>query len=401
MPSLCTKDSTCCTTNQITDCPIGNIKSQILECNVIGIFLDFRKAFDTVDHSILLEKLDIYGIRGIAHSWFKSYLTNRQQYVHFSGASSDYKTIKCGIPQGSILGPLLFLLYINDLSHVSKILSSFLFADDTNLFLTGVDINTMVDIINTELHSISQWLKANKLSLNIDKTNFMLFKPKGKRTPAINIYIEGHQVHQVSEAKFLGVILDDNLNWSNHIAYIKRKVAKSVGIIIKARKVFNKETMLSLYNSLVYPYLSYCIHVWGSAYEVHLSDLVVLQKRIIRIISGVPPRAHTAPLFSDMKLLNIDGIYKYTVGLFMYKFMGNMLPPLFDMFELNMNVYSYNTRNRAMFHIPLCRTNRSQRTIKYMGSKFWNILASNININCKIGTFKKYLKKYIITNPDI
>ena len=365
---------------------------------VIGLFLDFRKAFDTVNHKILLEKLYHYGIRGPAYKWFVSYLTDRQQYVYFEDSASDSKPVTCGIPQGSVLGPLLFLIYINDLASVSQVLTAFLFADDSNLFHIGTDIATMCETINRELIKIVEWLRANRLSLNIDKTNFMVFKPKFKTCDGVRITIDNSLIQKVTHTKFLGVIIDDKLSWSQHISYIKNKIAKSLGIILKARKVFTRDTLLSLYNSLVYPYLCYCIHVWGSAYGVYLADLIILQKKIVRIICGVPPRTHSQPLFKELKILNISDIYIYNIGLFMYKYINQMSPPIFDMFVLNSDIHSYGTRNSNMFHIPACPTNRSQKTLKYTGAKCWNSISSGISTNCKIGTFKKHLRSYILSN---
>ena len=147
----------------------------------IGIFLDLSKAFDTVDHSILLDKLEYYGIRGITLKWFKSYLSDRKQIVKFYEYRSSMKTISCGVPQGSVLGPLLFLLYVNDIHRSSTLLSFILFADDTNIFNSHSDINTLITTTNEELKKVAEWLRANKLSLNIKKTQFIIFKAKNKK----------------------------------------------------------------------------------------------------------------------------------------------------------------------------------------------------------------------------
>ena len=188
--------------------------------SAIGIFLDFQKAFDTVNHSILLDKLCIYGIRGPALSWITSYLSNRCQYVVYNGYESECKYTSCGVPQGSILGPLLFLLYINDLPAVSKLFMLILFADDTNLFCTSHNVNMLVDDTNTELANVYAWVQSNKLSLNIDKTNYMLFSPKCACRPAKNIVIDGQSIVEVNETKFLGVVIDNRFKWSSHFSLL-------------------------------------------------------------------------------------------------------------------------------------------------------------------------------------
>ena len=175
----------------------------------VGIFLDFQKAFDTVDHYILLDKLHIYGIRGIAHDWFSSYMSKRHQSVMYNNFETDYKEIKCGVPQGSVLGPLLFLIYINDLPSVSKLFMPILFADDTNLFCTGKNLGDIVNEINVEIEKIYSWVKANKLSLNVEKTNFMLFTPKCFPRNMDDLLINGNRISEVNETKFLGVIIDN------------------------------------------------------------------------------------------------------------------------------------------------------------------------------------------------
>ena len=214
---------------------------------VIGIFLDFSKAFDTVDHSILLSKLEFYGIRGISLSWFESYLSGREQFVTYSEVSSKKAKITCGVPQGSILGPLLFLLYINDLASVVPVAFALLFADDTNLFYRGKYITELVDTVNRELGYISKWLNANKLSLNIDKTNYIIFIRSNKQMNDLNVLIKGIPIQRVFTTKFLGVLLDSHLNWKDQLTYIGSKLSKCCGILLKARRYLQKKSLINLY----------------------------------------------------------------------------------------------------------------------------------------------------------
>ena len=193
---------------------------------VVGILLDFSKAFDTVDHDILLTKLSHYGIRGVPLLWFQSYLSNRQQFVTYNGVSSSVKTVKCGVPQGSILGPLLFLIYINDLVNVCSHCLPILFADDTNLFVSGVDMSHISEIVSKELAELSQWLKVNKLSLNLKKTQYMIFSRRKSKDETINIKIDDQSISETKSSKFLGVYIDNSLNWKTHISYIAGKISR-------------------------------------------------------------------------------------------------------------------------------------------------------------------------------
>ena len=172
-------------------------------------------------HISLLQKLHYYGIRGVALEWFKSYLSDRKQFVYFNNTKSNYRNVTCGVPQGSILGPILFLIYINDIVNVSNLLFPILFADDSNVFHAGKDPNEMINVMNIELNKLSIWLKANKLSLNVKKTHFMFFSPPRKKAEFSNrLTIQGENINQVHETKFLGVMVDDKLSWASHINYI-------------------------------------------------------------------------------------------------------------------------------------------------------------------------------------
>ena len=210
----------------------------------------------------------------MAYEWIKDYLHNRQQYVTFKTANSSYQYITCGVPQGSILGPLLFILYINDIATVSSILLPILYAADTDLFLNGKDINELINMMNKELKNIVEWLNVNKLSLNVKKTQFMIFFSSRKYVPVVsNLVINNSPITRIYTAKCLGVFIDDSLTWKNHIQHIRLKISRGLGVLCKARKVLNSATLLTLYYTFIYPYISYCIEIWGSAAIIHIASV--------------------------------------------------------------------------------------------------------------------------------
>ena len=362
----------------------------------IGLYLDFSKAFDTIDHEILFMKLYHYGIRGVSLSWFKSYMSNRSQFVSYNGDVSATRRIKCGVPQGSILGPLLFLLYVNDLASVSEFLKSALFADDTNMFASNSDLAYLEKRFNEEIKNVALWLQVNKLSLNIEKSHFMIFSG-GRHVNPISLEINGIQLSQVNDVKFLGIMMDDKLTWKKHIEHISNKIAKSIGIMYRLKPFVNKETLLSLYYTLVYPYLTYCCIIWGNTCTTYLQPLRILQKRVIRMLSNVRSKEHTAPLFNQLGILNIDKLYSFTVCQFMFKYhKGDLLDVFNDMFSYNCNIHDHNTRMSTGIHIPVIRLNIAKRFIRYSGAILWNRIIGKIYINRTIYTFKRQLKRFLL-----
>ena len=252
----------------------------------LGIFIDLSKAFDTVDHKILLSKLDLYGIRGTTKKWFKDYLNNRKQYLNAEvGNLGDPCIVSCGVPQGSILGPLLFLLYVNDLWKTSKKLSVIMFADDSNLFTSGKNLQKLFFEMNAELEHISTWFKANKLSLNVNKTKFSLFHSTGKKRLIPNVlpklFIEDVEIKRDLVTKFLGVYIDENISWKSHIAHVCCKISKTIGILYKSREILSKFLLKQLYFSFVQSYLQYGNAAWGSTHKTKLETLCRKQKHAI------------------------------------------------------------------------------------------------------------------------
>ena len=370
--------------------------------SVVGVYLDFSKAFDNVNQEILLSKLDYYGIRGTALLWFKSYLSDRTQFVTYDGVSSKSRTITCGVPQGSILGPLLFLIYINDLNLVSKDVMSIFFADDSNLFLNGKNLSVLEEKLNSILINISEWLKVNKLSLNVKKTHVMIFTKKKFseiEKPKINLKIDGIPLSEVETTKFLGVIIDNKLSWKEHTNYISGKIAKGIGIILKARNVLNRKTLTTLYYSFVYPYFTYCNQVWGSCVSKYIKRIHVLQKKAVRVICQANPRTHVNPLFKELNLMDVWQINKYLIGLFMYKYYHKQLPAVFNSsFTRSSDVHMYSTRHSSMgYMLPKVKTNYGKANIHYRGPAIWNdIVRNNIFPDTTIGTFKYKLKAFLI-----
>ena len=268
-----------------------------------GVFIDPKKAFDTVDHEILLKKLWHYGIRGITNDWFKFYLTNRLQYISIDGISSDLLKVNFGVPQGSVLGPLLFLLYINDLHNSIRFSSPFHFADDTGLLNIQCSIRVINKTLNKDLRELSFWVNANKIARNVAKTEIILFKTNNKNYDA-DLKIKLCRIHASSYVKYLGVFIDKNLNRKIHVNEISTKLIKGNAMLSKLRHYVNKDILLSVYYGIFHSHLAYLCLVWGQV-KFSLNRITLLQKRAIRILHSAAYRDHTCPLFHRYKVLNL------------------------------------------------------------------------------------------------
>ena len=240
----------------------------------LGIFIDLGKAFDTVDHKILTKKLELYGIKGCNLGWFESYLSNRKQFIAYGDKQRNIETITCGVPQGSILGPFLFLIFVNDLHKVTKYLDPIMFADDTNLFYSHKNITTHFQIVNSELKLVNEWFLANKLSLNAKKANYVLFHkvsmcdslPSKLPTMTFN----NTEIKKENSIKFLGVIIDENLTWKNHIEVVENKISKNIGVLYRDSHLLDFKNLPKIYFFFIHIYISYADIAWASTFKTKL-----------------------------------------------------------------------------------------------------------------------------------
>ena len=356
----------------------------------ISILIDLKAAFDTVNHNILLGKLELYGIRGHCLEWIKSYLADRQFNVGLRKTFSATKTVNIGIPQGSILGPILFIIYNNDLPLVSNILSSTLYADDTNFSISHSDYDVMIPLLNSELEKIHDWTLANRLTINTTKTELLLFTNRKKITPNnTDVLLNGTPVGYVDHARFLGVTIDNKFNFKLHINDVVTKIAKHGGILYKIKPNLPLPARITYYNSFILPYLTFNILHWGKTNPTHLSRLITAQKRIIRTMADADYLASSTPLFYRLKLLKFDDLYKFHAIMDTHKKIASG--------QINVQRHDINTRNCQLALPKFHSLTRTQQSIAFNGPSLWNNLPASLREISSHSILKFKLKNYLLS----
>ena len=326
-----------------------------------GIFLDFSKAFDTIDHDILIQKLTFYNFTDNSKDFIKCYLSNRKQFVQINHANSSFLTLKKGVPQGSVLGPLLFLIFINDLLKASPSLKYILFADDTNIF------STEPSKMKIELSNIEDWCIANKLIINYDKTIQVIFRAPNKRLDFndFSLNLNNIPLQIKPDTKFLGITLDASITFSKHIAELCRKLNLCLFMMRAIAPYLDQKALTDIYYTFFYPHLLYGLEFWGHGNKTDLKRVLIIQKASLRVILKLKPNAHVTTYFEKLKIMPVDMLFKYSVLKMLLK---TFSPEKLEEFSKSHN---YNTRSDKLKPIKT-NNNRGGRSLLCSGIELYN-----------------------------
>ena len=365
-----------------------------------GVFIDLKKAFDTVSHTILLKKLDTYGIRGIGYEWFKSYLTDRRHQTRIGNELSSVTSIEYGVPQGSVLGPLLFLIYINDLHKALSFATPFHYADDTCLILSNKSLKVINRKINHDLKNITEWLRSNRISLNSQKTEIIMFRAKGKDiTKHLNFRLSGKKIELSEKIKYLGLIIDEHLTWKQHMSLIKCKLSKAIGLLSRIRHSISPKLTKMIYSSIFHSHLLYGCQLWGQKPTVLRNNICSQQNKAVRIIDFKCRFDNTNEIYKRLKILPFEKQVHFNNIMFVFDSLCSLHPDIFtNFFPLARLFHNYNTRNVNRDAVVMPNVNTVSYGIYstyYKLIQDWNeyIKLNYTNMSPLNLTRKKFIKK--------
>ena len=308
--------------------------------------------------------------------------------------NSNELTSNIGVPQGSILGPLLFLIYINDLDNAIESGEFSLFADDANHYQSDENMFNLINSINHNISLVEQWFLANKLSINIIKTEAMLFSRKPIYFPLPPVILNNIEIPYNFTVKFLGLLIDFKLNWKTHIASIRSKLSSVCGVMYNVRNKIPTSVAKLIYNTIAHPHITYCNVIWSSAYLSNFCSLRSTHKKLIRLILKKRRREHTSPLYKQLNILKFDDISKMQVLSFVFKSLHNIIHSPINYIYRDMN--RYNLRNPPILQIPFTRFKQTSLFVRVKGAVLWNDLPDFIRNSLSVMSFKRKLKKYYL-----